>query len=124
MKPMQNLRNVNHWYRHFKKVFEAKSKSDRTGSNCKGDCQPDGLTADEIPDSYARLLLSSNDISEVDTSGDYQVVIEDELESEYESDAEEVFIDSQRGGHILGGSRYPYIKVLHCQYMNYFMEKI
>lgn len=70
----------------------------------------DGLTADEIPDSYARLLLSSNDISEVDTSGDYQVVIEDELESEYESDAEEVFIDSQRGGHILGGSRYPYIQ--------------
>lgn len=54
----------------------------------------DSLTVEEIPDSYAKLLLSPNDLSEIDTSRDYQV---EELESEYESEIEEVNIDIQRG---------------------------
>lgn len=40
------------------------------------------------------MLLSPNDLSEIDTSRDYQV---EELESEYESEIEEVNIDIQRG---------------------------
>jgi hypothetical protein len=61
----------------------------------------DSLTVEEIPDTYAGLLLSANDISEVDTSRDYQVEEEEEeeLESENESEIEIIF---ERQGVSLG----------------------
>lgn len=50
----------------------------------------DSFTQDEVSQSYAKILLSTNDISEVDNSGDYNEVIEEETDLEYDSDVDEV----------------------------------
>ena len=50
----------------------------------------DSFTQDEVSQSYAKILLSINDISEVDNSGDYNEVIEEETDLEYDSDVDEV----------------------------------
>ena len=57
----------------------------------------DSFTQDEVSQSYAKILLSTNDISEVDNSGDYNEVIEEETDLEYDSDVDEVVFTGNCG---------------------------
>ena len=80
----------------------------------------DSFTQDEVSQSYAKILLSTNDISEVDNSGDYNEVIEEETDLEYDSDVDEV-VFTRELWHL--ETLHLHKNKLYYQYMNFLMAR-